>query len=103
MKTPKNGKISWQVNCSGTARKGQRKAARAAKRVKDDLGFYRVYVVIDLTGIECQVSGRVTASIQGSPGQTRTGISELSRQALCPFELRGRSYFTLFWKVKNGR
>ena len=23
------------------------------------------------------------------PGQTRTGISELSRQALCPFELRG--------------
>src|SRR6266481_223311 len=25
----------------------------------------------------------------GGPGQTRTGISELSGQALCPFELRG--------------
>lgn len=66
MTRPKNGKISWQMSCSGSApirgRKPKRKTAGTAKQVNDDLGFYRVYVVIELTGIECQVSGRVTAS-----------------------------------------
>jgi hypothetical protein len=64
--TAGNVKILWRVNCSGSApirgSKPQRKAARASVRVKDDLGFYRVYVVIELAGRECQVSGRVTAS-----------------------------------------
>ncbi len=34
----------------------------------------------------------ISLNLKG-PGQARTGISELSRQALCPFELRGPRFY----------
>jgi hypothetical protein len=63
MKTPKNGKISWRVNCSGSATKSPSESRQSGM----NLGFYRVCVVIDLTKSERQGHTKMSDKTRQKP------------------------------------